>query len=57
IVDDSRKGDFTYGYFKLKELEVNTFNNAQGLSNESEIIDEVINEMFVKATEKFNMNY
>lgn len=57
IVDNSRKGDFTYGYFKLKELEVNTFNNAQGLSNESDIIDEVVNEMFVKATEKFNMNY
>lgn len=57
IVGNSRKGDFTYGYFKLKELEVNTFNNAQGLSNKNDIIDDVINEMFIKTTERFNMNY
>lgn len=57
IVDNSRKGDYTYSYFKLKELEVNTFNKAQRLSNGNEIIDEDINEMFIKTIENFNMHY
>lgn len=32
VVNDSPKGLYTYGYFRLQEVEINTFDDAQGLS-------------------------
>jgi len=32
IVNDSGKGQHTYDYFRLKEIEVNTFDRAQGMT-------------------------
>lgn len=37
IVNDSDKGQFTYDYFKLSELEVDSINQAQGLQNDEKI--------------------
>lgn len=34
VVDGSAKGLYTYKYFRLEELEINTLNVAQGLVNE-----------------------
>lgn len=36
VVVDSSKGQFTYDYFKLKELEIDTLNEAQGLKTPEE---------------------
>ncbi|TDR15017.1 HNH endonuclease [Marinomonas communis] len=32
ILNESRKGKYTYEYFKLKEFEIDSFDSAQGLS-------------------------
>lgn len=37
ILNDSQKGSYTYEYFKLKDLEIDTFDKAQGGSGRSEI--------------------
>lgn len=37
IVADSKKGNFTYEYFKLSELEVDSINKAQGLKETEEL--------------------
>ena len=45
IINESSKGQFTYDYFKLNELEVDSINQAQGLQNDetvSDLIDPVI---------------
>ena len=31
VLNSSAKGQYTYEYFRLKELEVDTINNAQGI--------------------------
>ena len=41
VLNNNAKGNFTYNYFKLSELEVDSFNQAQGIEG-SESIDEAI---------------
>lgn len=41
IVVGSTKGQFTYDYFKLKELEVDTLNHAQGLKEAEELSEKI----------------
>ncbi len=41
IVIDSAKGQFTYDYFRLKELEVDTLNQAQGLKEKEELSSKI----------------
>lgn len=40
IVEKSIKGEFTYNYFKLKDLEIDTINKAQG-AKETELSEEI----------------
>lgn len=47
IVNESIKGQFTYDYFKLSELEVDSLNQAQGLKD-----DEAVSELIDPATAK-----
>lgn len=45
IVNESSKGQYTYDYFKLSELEIDSINQAQGLQTDeevSELIDPTI---------------
>lgn len=41
INNDSEKGRFTYGYFKLNELEVDSFNKSQGAPGRTEISESI----------------
>jgi uncharacterized protein (TIGR02646 family) len=41
VLANSSKGQFTYGYFQLNELEIDSFNKAQGLK-EAEELSEII---------------
>lgn len=47
VVNNSAKGAYTYKYFRLKELEIDSINQAQGLKQKSELsakIDQSIQE-------------
>lgn len=46
VVNESSKGKFTYNYFKLDRLEINTFDKAQGLDTRTEIQNKEINDEF-----------
>lgn len=37
VVGDSSKGNFTYNYFKLNELEIDSFNKSQGAQGRIEV--------------------
>ncbi len=43
VVNNSKKGKFTYDYFKLKEIEVNSIHKTQGIE-EDEILSELIDD-------------
>ena len=45
VVAGSEKGQFTMDFFKLKELEVNTLNTAQGLKLPEELSDKIPDEV------------
>lgn len=47
VVNASAKGDATYRYFRLQELEVNTFDEAQGLES-TESIEDLPHEIVVE---------
>ncbi|NGF76540.1 HNH endonuclease [Fluviicola sp. SGL-29] len=48
IVGDSAKGKFTYDYFKLNELEIDTINQAQGVKKKEELSDKIPPDMAKK---------
>ncbi len=50
VLADSSKGQFTYDYFKLTELEIDSLNKAQGL-NETEELSEKIDPDIAKRIE------
>lgn len=55
IVNDSSKGEFTYKYFRLMELEIDSINQAQGLMEKPEFslkIDSAIQERLRNAFKK-----
>lgn len=41
VVADSSKGDYTYKYFRLNELEIDSINQAQGLKQKTELSDKI----------------
>lgn len=41
VVADSAKGNYTYKYFRLNELEIDSINQAQGLKEKSELSDKI----------------
>ena len=55
IVADSAKGQFTYDYFKLEELETDSINMAQGVK-EAEDISEIIKPEIAKRIEDLLKN-
>lgn len=55
VVNNSDKGEYTYKYFRLKELEIDSINQAQGLKQKSELsekIDQSIQERLREAFKK-----
>lgn len=54
VVNESRKGAFTYKYFKLEALELNSFDIAQGATERTEINDTEINLEFETLVKKLN---
>ena len=46
VVNQSRKGLFTYEYFELEKLERNSFDKAQGLSPRAELKDKGLKQAF-----------
>jgi hypothetical protein len=55
VVNNSDKGEYTYKYFRLKELEIDSINQAQGLKQKSELsakIDQSIQERLRDAFKK-----
>lgn len=41
VVADSSKGNYTYKYFRLNELEIDSINQAQGLKQKTELSDKI----------------
>src|SRR5690554_1627034 len=41
VVGESNKGKFTYDYFRLNELEIDTLNQAQGAKKKEELTDQI----------------
>lgn len=41
VVRKSNKGKFTYDYFRLNELEIDTLNQAQGVKKKEELTDQI----------------
>ncbi|WP_419175839.1 HNH endonuclease [Desulfosediminicola sp.] len=48
VVNDSKKGSYTYDYFKLKVLELNSFDTAQGGKKRAEIANPLIAKKYEK---------
>lgn len=48
VIANSSKGQFTYDYFKLAELEIDTINGAQGLKKGEELSENIDPEIAVR---------
>ncbi|QYK00357.1 HNH endonuclease [Shewanella psychrotolerans] len=55
VVNNSHKGEFNYDYFRLNELEVNSFDNAQGMKSRVEVIDDMIGDEFKRLDRDLNV--
>ena len=55
VVANSTKGQFTFDYFKLEELEIDSYNKAQGIK-EAEEVSEIIRPEIAKRIEDLLKN-
>lgn len=56
VVNKSQKGSFTYDFFKLSELEVNSFDTAQGVKERQEFSEIISPEISKKISELLKKN-
>jgi hypothetical protein len=53
VINESPKGVFTYEYFKLKNLELNSFDKAQGATERVEVSEPLIADIFDELENKY----